>query len=49
MVELIKNSNSKGPGSAIIGKYNHSSITDFYSKNYEDENDPNKKTAGDAG
>ena len=45
MVELIKNSNSKGPGSAIIGKYNHSSITDFYSKNYEDENDPNKKTS----
>ncbi len=38
MVENIKNSNSKGPDSTIIGKFNNSSIKDFYSLNYEEEN-----------
>ena len=37
MVEIIKNSNSKGPDSTIIGKFNNSSIKEFYS-NIEEEN-----------
>ena len=34
MVDIIKNSSSKGPDSTIIGKFHNSSIKDFYS-NYE--------------